>query len=57
MKEKLKSIVEDKKIDKEVLMQLVDRIEIDNDNNATIFFNFYELNCLGGEMYNEKSAV
>lgn len=43
-------IVKNKEYTKEILTQLINRIEVDKNNHATIYFNFYELNCIGGEV-------
>ena len=48
MKEILKDIVENGNYSKDIIYQLINRIDIDKDNNILIHFNFYELNCLGG---------
>ncbi len=51
----IKQILKSKEYTKEIINQFVNRIEIDKDNNAIIYFNFYELNCIGGEV-NVKQA-
>lgn len=55
MQKVIKELAKNKEFTKETINQLVNRIEIDKDKNAIIYFNFYELNCLGGEM-NVKQA-
>ena len=42
-----------KNFNKEIINQLVNRIEIDKNKNAVIYFNFYELNCVGGQIDGE----
>lgn len=46
----IKKIVKNKEYTKEIINQLVNRIEVDKDKHAVIYFNFYELNCIGGEV-------
>jgi len=48
MKKVIKKIVEGQELSKEVINQLVNKIEVDKDKNVTIYFNFYELDCIGG---------
>lgn len=48
VKETIKKIVESRQFKKEDLQQLINKIEIDKDKNINIYFNFYELNCIGG---------
>jgi len=55
MEKTIRKILKDKEFTKEIINQLVNRIEIDKDNHAIIYFNFYELNCIGGEV-NEQQA-
>ena len=50
MQKFIKEIIKSKEYTKEILNQLVNRIEVDKDNHAVIYFNFYELNCIGGEV-------
>ena len=56
MQKVIKKLLKNKEFNKETINQLVNRIEIDKDNNAVIYFNFYELNCLGGQIENVKQA-
>lgn len=55
MQKIIQKILKSKEYTKEVINQLVNRIEVDKDNHAVIYFNFYELNCIGGEV-NVKQA-
>lgn len=55
MQKIIKKIIKSKEYTKEIINQLISRIEIDKDNHAVIYFNFYELNCIGGEV-NVKQA-
>jgi len=48
VKEVIEKILEKKEYTKESIHQLVKKVEIDKDKNITIFFNFYELNYIGG---------
>lgn len=50
MQKIIKKILKSKEYTKEIINQLVNRIEVDKDNHAVIYFNFYELNCIGGEV-------
>ena len=52
----IKKLVKNKEFNKETITQLVNRIEVDKDNHAVIYFNFYELNCLGGQIEDVKQA-
>lgn len=56
MKKILNDIVKNKNFTKDILQQIVNKIEIDRDKNILIHFNFYELNCLGG-YFNAKQAT
>lgn len=56
MQKIIKKLSKSKDFNKETINQLVNRIEIDKDNNAVIYFNFYELNCLGGQIEDVKQA-
>ena len=56
MQKVIKKLLKNKEFNKETINQLVNRIEIDKDNQAVIYFNFYELNCLGGSIENVKQA-
>lgn len=56
MQKIIKKLLKNKEFNKETINQLVNRIEIDKDNQAIIYFNFYELNCLGGQIDNVKQA-
>ncbi len=56
MQKVIKKLLKSKEFNKETINQLVNRIEIDKDNQAVIYFNFYELNCLGGQIDNVKQA-
>ena len=53
MKKIITKLSKNKDFNKEIINQLVNRIEIDKDKNAVIYFNFYELNCLGGQIDGE----
>ena len=59
LKKVIKRVVDGKELTKEDLQQLVSTIEIDENRNVLIHFNFYELNCIGGyfnydnKQYNE----
>ena len=55
MQKIIEEIIKSKEYTKEIINQLINRIEIDKDNHAVIYFNFYELNCIGGEI-NVKQA-
>ena len=44
----IRKLIKSKNYTKDVLSQFINKIEIDKDYNATIYFNFYELNCIGG---------
>jgi len=44
----IKDIISKKQFTKEDLQILIKKIEIDKDKNVFIYFNFYELNCVGG---------
>ena len=44
----IKRIIDGRELKKEDLQQLVNMIEIDENKNVLIHFNFYELNCIGG---------
>ena len=44
----LKDIVKNKCLTKDILHQIVNKIEIDKDKNILIYFNFYEFNWIGG---------
>lgn len=57
MKKVIENLLKNKLYTKEVLNQLVNRIEVDKDNNVIIYFNFHELNRLGGVIENVKQAV
>ncbi len=50
MQKVIKEILKSKEYTKEIINQIVNRIEIDKDNHAVIYFNFYELNCIGGKL-------
>lgn len=50
MQKIIKKIIKSKEYTKEIINQLVSRIEVDKDKHAVIYFNFYELNCIGGEL-------
>ena len=56
MQKVINKLYKSKDFNKETINQLVNRIEIDKDKNAVIYFNFYELNCLGGNI-DAKQAV
>ena len=57
MKKVIENLLKNKLYTKEVLNQLVNRIEADKNNNVIIYFNFHELNCLRGVIENVKQAV
>lgn len=59
LKKVIKRIVDGRELKKEDLQQLVNMIEIDENKNVLIHFNFYELNCIGGHFnYDDtKKAV
>lgn len=57
MKKVIENLLKNKLYTKEVLNQLVNRIEVDKNNNVIIYFNFHELNCLEGVIENVKQAV
>ena len=48
LKKVIKRIIDGRELKKEDLQQLVNMIEIDENKNVLIHFNFYELNCIGG---------
>jgi len=50
MQEVIKQLLKSNQYTKEVINQLINKIEIDKDKHAVIYFNFYELNCLGGNV-------
>lgn len=52
----IKKLSKSKEFNKETINLLVNKIEIDKDNNAIIYFNFFELNCLGGKIEDVKKA-
>ncbi len=56
MQKVIKKLLKSREFNKETINQLVNRIEIDKDNQAVIYFNFYELNCLGGQIKDVKKA-
>lgn len=56
MKKILNNIVKNKNFTRDILQQIVNKIEIDKDKNILIHFNFFELNCLGG-YFNAKQAT
>ncbi len=47
MQKIIKKILKDKEYTKEIINQLINRIEVDKNNHAVIYFNFYEMNCIG----------
>ncbi len=49
MKKIIERIVEKQEYSKEIVNQLIKKIEVDKDKKVTIYFNFMELNCIGGE--------
>lgn len=51
MKKIIERIVEKREYTKEIVNQLIRKIEIDKDKKVIIYFNFMELNCIGGETY------
>lgn len=55
MQKIIKKIIKSKDYTKEIINQLVNRIEVDKNNHAVIYFNFCELNCIGGGV-NVKQA-
>lgn len=56
MKETMKQLAQGAEFTKEVLTQLVKRIEIDKDKNINIQYNFLELNCIGETIQYEKTG-
>lgn len=50
MQEVIKQLLKSNEYTKEVINQLISKIEIDKDKHAVIYFNFYELNCFGGNV-------
>ena len=50
VKNTIRKILKSEAYTKEILDQFINRIEIDKDKHVTIFFNFYELNCIGGQL-------
>ena len=56
MKQILEKIVKNKEFSKDVLGQIINRIEIDKDKNILIHFNFVELNYIGECLDFEKAA-
>ena len=57
MKKILRKIVKNKEFSKDILQQIINKIEIDKDKNILIHFNFYELNCIGGYFNVQQQAV
>ena len=57
MKKIIENLLKNKLYTKEVLNQLVNRIEVDKNNNVIIYFNFHELNCMKDVIENVKQAV
>lgn len=57
MRKVIENLLKNKLYTREILNQLVNRIEVDKDNNVTIYFNFHELNCLGGMIEDVEQAV
>jgi len=56
IKEEMKKIITGEAFNKENLSHLINRIEIDKDKNITIKYKFFELNCIGGNKYYEKTG-
>lgn len=56
MQKVIKNLSKGKAFNKEMINQLVNRIEIDKDNHAVIHFNFYELNSIGGKTEDVKKS-
>ena len=56
IKETMKQLAQGAEFTKEVLTQLVKRIEIDKDKNINIQYNFLELNCIGETIQYEKTG-
>ena len=56
MKKVLEDIVKNKNFTKDILQQIVNKIEIDKDKNILIHFNFFELNCIGGHFNYQQVA-
>lgn len=55
VKQKTKNFLKAKYINKEILFDIVDRIEIDQDKKIYIHFNFEQLNSYGNEEINNVS--
>ena len=51
----IRQTIEGKELKKEDIQQLVNMIEIDENRNILIHFNFYELNCIGGYLNYDDS--
>ena len=56
MKETLKQLSQGAEFTKEILTQLIKRIEIDKDKNINIQYNFLELNCIGDNIQYEETG-
>ena len=56
MKETLKQLSQGAEFTKEILTQLIKRIEIDKDKNINIQYNFLELNCIGDNIPYEETG-
>lgn len=52
----IKRLVKKQDYKKEDLAQLINRIDVDRDKNVVIYFNFRELNCIGGELNYEYTS-
>ena len=52
----IKRLVRKQIYTKEDLTVLINRIEVNHDRKVVIYFNFRELNCIGGELYYENTC-
>lgn len=56
IKDTMEELLSGKKINKEILTQLIEKIEIDKDKNINIQYKFIELNCIGENIKYEKAS-
>ena len=56
MKETMEGLLSGKKFNKEILTQLIEKIEIDKDKNINIQYRFMELNFIGENIKYEKAS-